>query len=170
MLARIEPRRPTEGAAPASDVEFARAFERGEIRNDAFHHRDHLRIAWVYVRECQAIDVAADRMCALLRAFANKAGRSEKYHETLTVFWVQILGQVEADRSFAGTELDDVLTAHPHLLDKDTPLTFYSRARLFSDEARASWIPPDLRCLSDHATGTDSRHPSCHAPHRLVPG
>ena len=31
--------------------------------------------------------------------------------------------------------------------DKDFPLKFYSRDRLFSDEARAKFVEPDLRSV-----------------------
>ena len=31
----------------------------------------------------------------------------------------------------------------PELADKDLPLKYYSRERLFSDEARAEWVEPD---------------------------
>jgi hypothetical protein len=31
--------------------------------------------------------------------------------------------------------------------DKDYLLRFYSKERLFSDEARACWVPPDLAAI-----------------------
>ena len=34
-----------------TDIEFTRRFERGEVRNEDFHHREHLRVAWTYLRE-----------------------------------------------------------------------------------------------------------------------
>jgi hypothetical protein len=40
-----------------------------------------------------------------------------------------------------------VLGAWPALADKDLPLQYYSRERLFSEAARASWLEPDLRPL-----------------------
>ena len=33
------------------------------------------------------------------------------------------------------------------LLDRETPLRFYSPGRLWSDEARAGWVEPDLQPL-----------------------
>jgi hypothetical protein len=32
------------------DEEFLAAFEAGRIDNQSFHHRDHLRLAWVQIR------------------------------------------------------------------------------------------------------------------------
>ena len=53
----------------------------------------------------------------------------------------------EARAAGASGELSDVLREHPALADKDLPLQYYSRERLFSDEARAAWVEPDLRAL-----------------------
>ena len=39
--------------------------------------------------------------------------------------------------------LDELLRAHPRLLDKDLVLAYYSTDRLFSEEARRSWVDPD---------------------------
>lgn len=145
-------------APPVTDTEFARAFERGEVPDEDFHHRDHLRIARVYLRECGSLDVAAAKMGALLRAFAARAGKAEKYHETLTLFWMHLLASVDGGPELAG-DIEPVLARHPYMLDKKTPLAYYSPALLFSDEARARWVPPDLRRLGSHATGIDSCDP-----------
>jgi hypothetical protein len=39
-------------------------------------------------------------------------------------------------------ELAALLEACPELADKDLPLKYYSRERLFSDDARRGWIEP----------------------------
>ena len=48
----------------------------------------------------------------------------------------------------ASGELSDVLLAHPALADKELPLQYYSRERLFSDEARVAWVEPDRQPLN----------------------
>jgi hypothetical protein len=110
----------------AGDAEFARAFERGEIAPADFHHASHLRLALAYLDECGSVDAAIDRMAAALRRFAAAAGKSDKYHHTITVFWMRMVAR---------------------LLDTDLPLTYYSRERLSGDAARAAWAEPDLRPL-----------------------
>ena len=40
-------------------------------------------------------------------------------------------------------ELAELLETHPELADKDLPLQYYSRERLFSEEARTIWVPPE---------------------------
>ena len=92
------------------------------------------------------MDEALPRMRDAIRRFAAAAGASQKYHETITVLWMRLLADVKA-RGASG-ELADVLRAHPALADKELPLQYYSRERLFSDEARAAWVEPDRHAPS----------------------
>jgi len=125
-----------------TDVEFARAFERGEIAPSAFTHQSHVRLAWVYLQEGPTFDAALSRIRDGIQRFAAAAGVSQKYHETITVAWMTLLDKARAsiDSSCA---FDELLRRVPELSDKDLPLKYYTRERLFSDEARAGWILPD---------------------------
>lgn len=71
-----------------TDVELTRALERGEIANEGFHHLSHLHVAWVYLMESLCVEEAAATMRNTLQRFAASAGKAEKYHETITSFWV----------------------------------------------------------------------------------
>jgi hypothetical protein len=128
---------------PMTDEEFARAFEAGSVTPEAFDHLAHVRVAWVYLRESASEEAALARMREAIRRFAAAAGASRKYHETITVLWVRLLAEVKAGG--AAGELADVLRTYPVLADKHLPLEYYSRERLFSDEARAAWVEPDRR-------------------------
>jgi len=109
------------------DREFARAFENGLVGPSEFHHASHLRLALAYLAETASVDEATERMAAALRRFAAAAGHAEKYHHTLTVFWMRAVAQ---------------------LLDKDLPRRHYSAERLASEAARQSWVEPDLRPMA----------------------
>ncbi|HZT77702.1 MAG TPA: hypothetical protein VFA27_13705 [Vicinamibacterales bacterium] len=91
-----------------------------------FHHADHLQLAIECLRESPSFDAAVDRMAAALRAKAAAAGAPEKYHHTVTVFWMRLV---------------------EWMLDKDLPSQFYSDAVLRSDAARRGWVEPDLARL-----------------------
>jgi len=93
-----------------------------------FHHADHLQLAIDYLREADSFEDATARMASTLRAKAEAAGAPEKYHHTVTVFWMRLAAW---------------------MLDKDLPRTFYSDAVLASDAARRGWIEPDLRPMPD---------------------
>lgn len=132
-----------------NDQAFARAFEAGDVPPAQFDHVAHVRVAWVYLREAPSVEEALPRMRDAIRRFAAAAGASQKYHETITVLWMRLLADVKA-RGAAG-ELADVLRTHPALADKELPMRYYSRERLFSDEARAAWVEPDRQPLDTPA-------------------
>src|SRR5436190_13238069 len=115
-----------------TDEQFARAFERGEISPAEFDHRAHVRVAWVYLRESGSLAAATDRMREGIRRFAAAANAAQKYHETLTVLWMQLLAEASR-RVPQPCDFAALLAASPELADKDLPLKYYSRERLFSD-------------------------------------
>src|SRR5215212_7151507 len=148
-----------------NDIELTRALERSEVPNDGFHHASHLRVAWVYLRESSS-PAAADKMCATLRRFAASVGQPEKYHQTITVFWMRILASY--GNPAAGDDIEAVLDRNPQLLDKDFPLKFYSRPLLFGDRARTDWVEPDLKPLPLHATAIRASNSPRDSSHRVV--
>ncbi|HEV2282383.1 MAG TPA: hypothetical protein VGX75_08340 [bacterium] len=121
------------------------SFERCEIPNAAFHHRDHLRLAWIYVRQSDP-DTAANRAARSIRRYARHHGVGRRYHETLSRAWVRIVALAMAETPEAAG-FEDLLAAQPHLLDKKLPLKHYSAARLWSDPAREGWLGPDVRAF-----------------------
>lgn len=149
-----------------TDVELARALERGEIANEDFRHASHLHVAWVYLTESSSVRQAANKMRTTLRRFATAAGKPEKYHETITLFWVHLLSRASAGSR--GERLEEIVRADPQLLEKNFPLAYYSAERLFSDEARTSWVEPDLKPLSIDAIATCSSSPPRDAPNRSL--
>jgi hypothetical protein len=126
-------------------ADLVQAIERCEPPADGFHHPSHLRVAWAYLASESSPDEAAARMASTLRRFAASVGQAEKYHHTITVFWIRCLAAERATRP--GATLEEVLADKPALLDKNLPLAFYSPERLFSADARAAWVEPDLRPL-----------------------
>jgi len=81
---------------------------------------------------------------AIMR-FAAHHGHAGKYHATLTTAWVRFVAFHAANHP--SDLFDDFLAQNSELLDKTLPLRFYSRERLFSEVARASWMEPDLRAF-----------------------
>ena len=150
-----------------SDTELTRALERGEIANEGFHHQAHLHVAWVYLAESATVEEAAARMRDTLQRFAAGLGKPEKYHETITLFWLYLLGQ--ARRAKPAYSLEQIIRENPQLLEKNLALEYYSSDRLFSAAARCSWIVPDLKPLETHATPVCPSSSARHASNRTVP-
>jgi hypothetical protein len=66
-----------------NDREFVDAFEACAIANRNFHHADHVRLAWIYLREHPLIE-AIERFTTSLQRFAAHHGVPGVYHETIT--------------------------------------------------------------------------------------
>jgi hypothetical protein len=106
-----------------------------------FGHREHLELAWSYVR-AEPLAQACDSIAASIRAFAAREGASDLYHETLTRFWV--LAVAIADAAYEPEHFAQLLERAPHLLDKALPERHWTAERLWSPDARRDWVPPDL--------------------------
>ena len=63
------------------DQEFLEAFETCRLAPQLFHHRDHLRLAWIYLQ--RDASTAPVRIAESIRRYAAYHGQSGKYHETM---------------------------------------------------------------------------------------
>jgi hypothetical protein len=124
------------------DDAFLATFQRGEFAGDAFPHRAHLRMAWLYVTALGS-ERAVQHVAAGIRNLAQHNGRPALYHDTLTRAWVYVVATTVAHHPSA--TFPEFIAHNPQLLDKQLLLRHYSPDVLFSARARAAWIAPDLR-------------------------
>jgi hypothetical protein len=124
------------------DSEFLRLFHESALTGDEFRHREHLRLAWLVLtkhhRE-EAEQIIADE----IRRFAFANGASNRYHDTLTRFWVRIVTHAMENSHDART-IDELLASFPFLLDKGLPYRHWRGETFNSSLARAGWVEPDL--------------------------
>ena len=128
----------------AADEQFLAAFTAGEIANQDFHHRDHLRLAWIQISRL-GLPHASEAVTAAIRQFAARHGHGDRYHETMTRFWLRVVGM--GITRHPTLPFDELLAAEPHLLDKNLPYRHLSPDRMGSDDARQQWVEPDLRLM-----------------------
>lgn len=133
----------------SEDKKFRDAFGRFEIAPAEFDHRAHVRLAYAYLCEMDP-DAATTAMKDALLRFLNHLGvGTTKYHETITRAWVMavdhFMESVEPCSSF-----DEFISRAPVLLDSKIMLSHYSAEVLFSDEARAEYVEPDLAPIPRH--------------------
>ncbi len=134
----------------SADREFRRAFEAGAFAPADFSHRQHVRLAYVYLVDSD-VNLALDRMRAALVCFLSHHGiPATKYHETLTRAWILAVHHFMR-RSPEASSADDFIDRNPMLLDSKIMLTHYSAGLLFSDAARAGFVEPDLDPIPRHA-------------------
>jgi hypothetical protein len=127
-----------------TDSAFLDALEKAGIPNDAFRHRDHLRAAWLCIRQ-QGAAGAEEAMLSIIRRFATAHGHAGKFHYTLTVAWVRLVAAHVVQHN--DVTFEELIALDGRLLDKDLPLRFYSRDLLFSARAREQWVNPDREAL-----------------------
>jgi hypothetical protein len=113
-------------------------------------HHAHLRVGlWHALRYPH--DVMLDLLRERIRSYNEATGgvnsSSAGYHETITRFYVRLIHHFVAtvDPQRPVDELAQELINR--FGERDLPLRFYSRERLFSVEARLGWLTPDLEPL-----------------------
>ncbi|MGD9564014.1 MAG: hypothetical protein AB7F88_17185 [Pyrinomonadaceae bacterium] len=127
-------------------LELVRSFETATISRDSWRHAEHLVVALYYLTRHDletATTKMRDGIFNLLRnGFNVDLTKDMPYHETLTVFWMRTVGNFNARKN--GASLVDKANEVAELYDKEYPLRFYTREYLFSDDARARFVPGDL--------------------------
>lgn len=134
-----------------NDREFLAAFEGGTLPEEAFHHRDHIRLAWLMLQEAP-LAAALPRFTAGLQRFAARHGKAGLYHETIT--WAYFFLIHERMRrgapgarqpAAAAATWEEFAAANPDLLTWRPSIlgAYYREETLRSDLARASFVLPD---------------------------
>ena len=124
------------------DAEFLARFETGAIANADFRHRDHLRMAWLYVRRDGRVGGTA-RIRAGLRHFAAVHGVAHAYHETLTGFWARLMAHV-VEVFPDDARFEDALARYAGFEDRRLAYRHWSSELLDGSRARREWVEPDL--------------------------
>jgi hypothetical protein len=120
-------------------------FENCTTGKDAFRHTDHLTIAVSYLK-ADSPERAIARIRESLFRFIDHHGISrQKYHETLTVFWVEFTAAKLRKRPELASLVEQCNYIRSELADKDLVKQFYSTEVLASDKAREEFVEPDLK-------------------------
>lgn len=71
-----------------NDEEWMRQFEEATLANESFHHADHVKMGFLYLRKYPLLE-ALDRFCEALKRFARTHGKADRYNETIS--WAFLL-------------------------------------------------------------------------------
>ena len=135
----------TSRASAWSDEAFLRAFEDLSFPADLFHHREHIRVAWLYLKSSDA-SRAAERMAEGIRRFANHHGATQKYHHTITLAWMRLVAAALVETP-EGYTFEQFMAAHKELCGKNLLAKYFCSELLQTVTAREAWIEPDLHPL-----------------------
>jgi len=121
--------------------DIIRQFETDTLAGE-FHHGDHVRLAFAYLREFPPHE-ALDRFTTALKRYAAARNKSQLYHETITHAYFFLIrermvrtGTIKWD-DFA-RQNPDLLRWKPGILDR-----YYRDSTLQSDLARSVFLFPD---------------------------
>ncbi len=135
-----------------TDDEFVGQFESLTLPAEAWTHRAHVRLTYVYL-ERLGLDDALERIRSGIKVFNAHHGVPEGplsgYNETTTVAFVRIVDAVR--RAYATshpvTDAGSFCDMHPQLLSKHILRLFYSPDRRVHPDAKTTFIEPDLAPL-----------------------
>ncbi|HJQ70943.1 MAG TPA: hypothetical protein VKA70_18350 [Blastocatellia bacterium] len=136
----------------AEDQDFRREFEAGRFPPAEFNHRAHIRLAYVYLSEHDD-DTAHQLMRSALLSFLVRHGVDvSKYHETITRAWILAVRHF-MEKTTGSESYDAFIEKNPIMLDSKIMLTHYSAEALFTDEARAKFVEPNLDPIPRYGKG-----------------
>src|SRR5882672_1073814 len=97
------------------DASLLEAFTNLSLPPADYHHREHVRVAFVLLRREGDLAAAAATFRILLQRFAAAAGAKGKYHETLTWAYLALIAERMHGRDYRTSA--ELLGDHPDLLD-----------------------------------------------------
>lgn len=128
-----------------TDQDLIDRFERQALTGAQFHHRDHVRLAWLYLRRYSVLD-ALERFAGGLRELARRHNVANRYHATIT--WALfLLIHERMERGGPDTTWDAFAASNPDLLEwgggANILNVYYRPETIESDLARRIFLLPD---------------------------
>src|SRR5260370_13008629 len=123
------------------DRDFLSLFHDANLPSEEFRHRGHLRLAWLVLSR-HGKDDAEQIVAREIQQLAVASGSPNRYHDTLTRFWVRLVGHAMENSTEAGS-IDDLLARFPFFLDKRLPYRHWRAAAFYTDPAPAAAGQPD---------------------------
>ena len=127
-----------------NDIEFVARFEDGTLPSESFHHRDHVRMAWLFLSRYPLLE-ALWKFSSALQRFAAVHGKPNLYHQTITWSYLFLinerrerLGRNESWRKFAEANADLFEWHEGGILAR-----YYRPETLRSELARKVFVWPD---------------------------
>lgn len=104
-----------------------------------FGHEQHLRFGWALLDESTSCAEAEHVAAVTIRHAAELGGSPDKYHYTVTMFWIRVLDHVRGE---GAKTVDDAMARYPMLHDPRLPDRHWSN--IDEPTAKREWVEPDL--------------------------
>ena len=128
-----------------TEQELIAQFESGSLPATAFHHADHVRMAFAYLRQYPLLQ-ALEKFSAALKLFANAHGKENLYNETITWAYLFLIHE-RISRAVQPQSWEEFAEANPDLLMWKNGILkrYYAEETLQSDLAKSIFLFPDKR-------------------------
>ena len=123
-----------------TDTEFIEAFEACTLPSSEFHHRHHVRLAFLLFQREPFIQ-AAEHFIVSLKRYAASLDATGLYHETIT--WAYLVSIHERIARSASADWETFAVANGDLFEKTFLERYYKPETLKSDLARRVFVMPD---------------------------
>ncbi len=131
------------------DKTFLQRFEAGLWPREEWHHKQHIKIAYLYLRQ-YPFEAAMTRIREKIKAHnaVHKIPESPTrgYHETMTQAWLRLVHLTLCEYGPA-ENADAFFERSPQLSEKKVLRLFYSRELFMSPKAKFEFLEPDLAPL-----------------------
>lgn len=136
-----------------TDKELLQQFEDASLPAAGFHHAEHVRVAFLYLRDYPVLEAMA-RFVAALRRFAAVQGKEGLYHETITWAYLLLIHE-RMQRQDSGGNWDAFYATNRDLFDwKPSVLElYYAPETLRSEFSRRVFVLPDLGASAPTSRG-----------------
>jgi hypothetical protein len=126
-----------------SDEELIERFENCTLAGKDFHHREHVRVAWLYLRGNSVLETLG-KFSAGLKRFASANGKPNLYHETITWAYVFLIHE-RMMRNGSEHGWATFVEANADLFDWQESIlkSYYRDETLSSEQARGNFVLPD---------------------------
>ena len=121
--------------------ELRSRFETGTLEPSDMTHANHVRLAWIYLKDMDVPETMI-KMREGLRRFASDHGALDKYNETVTFAYITLIAQRKSD---GGNDWHAFVKENPDLFERWTDLMarYYHQETLSSPQAKTRFLLPD---------------------------
>ena len=129
-----------------SEIEaVVRGFELCTTGKPEFTHESHLTVAVWYLRKYNEEESTVKMRVGLHRFLDHLGVGQEKYHETLTIFWIKTVRDFLEHLDHGSSLLEMTNAVINRLCNSRLVFDHYSKELLASKGARSGWVEPDLK-------------------------
>ena len=133
-----------------TDEELIERFENCTVSGASFHHSDHVKVVWLYLRGNSVLKTLS-RFSEGLKRLAMANGKPNLYHETITWAYVFLINE-RMKRNGGEQSWVEFVGSNADLCDWNNSIlkSYYQDDTLRSEVARRVFVFPDK--LSTHSS------------------